>query len=193
MKILIINGYTHHTYKGEHFTSLARGRLAETLVDIMENYLSEKHEVVISHVQDGYKVEEEQEKFLEADIVIMHTPIYWFNVPAGFKKYIDDIYAPGIFTGENTSKIYGDSGMLKAKYMFSLTWNAPLYAFENGGFMEATVDEAIKPLHKMNQFVGMKPLKTFSVHDVIKNPRVKQYEKELIEHLKEVVDNEENN
>ncbi len=190
MKIHIINGYAPHTYKGDHFSGLARGRLAETLIDIMEDELSDNHELRITHIQDGYSKVKEQENIIWADIVIIHSPIYWFYVPAAMKKYIDDIYVPGVFTGENPSKKYGKSGVLTGKYMLSLTWNAPESAFEVNGFMEGDVDNVMINLHKTNQFVGLSPLATFSIHDVIKNPDIKEYERKLRLHLQKVIPNE---
>ncbi len=190
MNIYIINGYAPHNYKGDHFASLARGQLAETIIDIMEDELADNHNLKIKHIQDGYDVFEEQEKFLWADLIIMHAPIYWFYIPALFKKYIDDVYIPGVFTGENATKEYGKSGLLKGKYMLSFSWNAPKNSFTKEGFMEGDVDTIMLNLHKTNQFIGLKPLKTFSIHDVIKNPNIKEYEKNLREHLQKEINNE---
>ncbi|MGX1724816.1 NAD(P)H-dependent oxidoreductase, partial [Bacillus haynesii] len=74
------------------------------------------------------------------------------------------------------------------KYMFSTTWNAPKDVFSKAGtfFEGKSLDEALFHLHKMQEFVGMKPLKTFSAHDVISNPQVDQYLADLDAHLKEV-------
>lgn len=190
MKILIINGFYPHHYKGDHFAGLARGRLAASLVDIMEDELCENHELDFTHITEGYNVREEHEKFKWADIIIMHTPIYWFYIPSEFKKYIDDIYVPGIFTGESHGPGYGYNGNLSGKYMLSMTWNAPESSFNPDGFMEGDVDLVMINLHKTNQFVGLEQLPSFSLHDVIKNPNMKEYERKLRSHLRKVIDNE---
>lgn len=187
MKVFIINGYYPHSYKGEHLHGMARGRLAQTLVDIMEDELSKENEVTITHIQDGYKISEEQEKLKESDLVIFHTPVYWFNVPSKFKQYFDDVYVPGILTGKNKEQEYGKSGILTGKYMLSFTWNAALSAFEKDGFIGQSVDDIMMYLHKMNQFIGLSKVETFSVHNVIKEPDIKKYEKDLRAHLQKVI------
>ena len=192
MKIFIINGYAPHKYKGDHFANLARGKLARTIVDIMEDELSGDHELKITHIQDGYDKQEEQLKYKWADIIIMHTPVYWFYTPGEFKQYIDDVYVPGVFTHKSNGEGYGHSGSLNGKYLLSLTWNAPESAFQKEEFMEGDVDTIMLNLHKTNQYIGLKKLNTFSLHDVVKNPNIKEYEKKLRKHLREEINNEKN-
>ena len=69
-----------------------------------------------------------------------------------------------------------------------LTWNAPLEAFtEKEQFFEGVgVDGAYLPFHKANQFLGMDPLPTFIVNDVIKMPDVPRYIAEYRKHLAEI-------
>ena len=177
--ILIINGHEAYPH--------ARGQLNHTIFTAMADKLSEKYEVKKTVVADGYQIPEEHEKFKWADAVIYQTPVYWFSVPALFKKYIDEIYEYGLFY--QGSEDYGRGGLFTdKKYMFSTTWNAPKDVFSKAGtfFEGKSLDEALFHLHKMQEFIGMKPLKTFSVHDVISNPQVDQYLADLDAHLKEV-------
>ncbi len=76
----------------------------------------------------------------------------------------------------DTSKQYGTGGLLHGKkYMLSVTWNAPIDTFiDSEQFFEgAGIDGVYLPVHKANQFLGMKPLETFICSDVMKNPQVK--------------------
>lgn len=75
--------------------------------------LSEKYEVKKTVVADGYQIPEEHEKFKWADAVIYQTPVYWFSVPALFKKYIDEIYEYGLFY--QGSEDYGRGGLFTDK------------------------------------------------------------------------------
>ncbi|KAA6474470.1 NAD(P)H-dependent oxidoreductase [Bacillus swezeyi] len=177
--ILIINGHEAYPH--------ARGRLNHTIFSAMADKLDEKYNIKKTVVADGYEIPEEHEKFKWADAVIYQTAIYWFSLPALFKKYIDEIYEYGLFY--QGAADYGRGGLFTdKKYMFSTTWNAPQDVFsKEGTFFEGkSLDETLFHLHKMQEFVGMKPLKTFSVHDVISNPNVDQYIKDLHVHLKEV-------
>ncbi|MTT30478.1 flavodoxin family protein [Terrilactibacillus sp. BCM23-1] len=174
--ILIINGY--QTY-GE-----PKGKLNETLADEMERLLKGKHEIKRTNIDKGYKISDEQEKFVWADTIIFQTPVYWFNVPGLLKTYIDEVYRSGIFFSGRGE--YGRGGLFKDKhYMLSTTWNAPREAFQNetaflGG---KTVDDIFLGFHKTQEFVGMKKLETFTVHDVVHHPQIDIYLEELKKHL----------
>ncbi|WP_243387801.1 NAD(P)H-dependent oxidoreductase [Bacillus kexueae] len=178
--ILIINGHEYYDF--------AKGELNKTLFHEMVATLSQKYEVKTTVVQEGYDVKEEQEKFKCADVVIYQTPMYWFSLPALFKKYIDEVYEYGVFFGGPESQ-YGEGGLMKGKkYMFSTTWNAPAYAFNDEAtfFKGEDIEGALAHLHNMQRYVGMEPLKSFSVHDVIKNPQVDTFIEQLHSHLKNV-------
>src|SRR6478735_12840799 len=88
-----------------------------------QHLLTDQFDIKTTVVDKGYEVEEEIEKWLWADVVIMQTPIYWFSIPGKFKQYIDCVYMDNIFF--KGSSQYGRGGLLTGKkYMFSLTWNA---------------------------------------------------------------------
>ncbi|MFQ3203243.1 MAG: modulator of drug activity B [Pseudoalteromonas tetraodonis] len=104
--------------------------------------------------------------------------------PWTVKKYMDEVFTKGhgkLYESDgrsrsDISKQYGSGGLLHGKkYMLSVTWNAPIDAFiDSEQFFEGTgVDGVYLPVHKANQFLGMKPLETFICSDVMKNPQVK--------------------
>ncbi|WP_141433223.1 NAD(P)H-dependent oxidoreductase [Bacillus sp. 03113] len=177
--ILIING--HQKYQS------ARGILNQTIMDEMIHLLSENYEIKTTIIQEGYEIEEEKQKFKWADVVIFQTPIFWFSVPGLLKTYMDEVYAYGLFF--EGSKEYGRGGLFKdKKYMFSVTWNAPENAFNDPlQFFEGkSLDEVILHLHKIHEFIGMKPLKSFACYDVITNPNIEQFKANLQQHLNEL-------
>ncbi|MCM3273542.1 NAD(P)H-dependent oxidoreductase [Paenibacillus elgii] len=180
MKILIING--HQTYRS------AEGKLNQTLVDRMVSTLSENNEVQTTIIQNGYNIEEEQQKFIWADVIIYQTPVYWFSVPGLLKTYMDEVYAYGLFF--KGAEQYGRGGMLTGKkYMLSTTWNAPKEAFNDPTqfFKGAGLEEALSHLHRAQEFLGLQPLKSFACYDVIKNPKIDMFTAELDAHLQSVL------
>lgn len=101
---------------------------------------------------------------------------------------MDEVYAYGLFF--RGADEYGKGGLLtEKKYMFSLTWNAPEKAFNNPSeFFEGnTLEDAIMHLHLIQKFLGMKPLKSFSCYDVVKNPKIEKFISELDLHLQEIL------
>jgi modulator of drug activity B len=176
--ILIINGHQK--------TGSANGQLNKTLVAEMKKILKDElnHKVKITTVQKGYDVAEEQQKFMWADTIIFQFPVYWFGVPALMKQYMQDVYGYGVFYQASTDG-YGHGGMLDGKtYMLSSTWNAPADAFGNGFWQDVqTPDTALVAMHKTQSFIGLKPLPSFSCHNVMKDPQMDEYLSQLRQHL----------
>ncbi|WP_394364226.1 NAD(P)H-dependent oxidoreductase [Formosa algae] len=138
-----------------------------------------------TQVGDNYDVKQEVEKFKWADIVIYHTPIWWFQIPFGFKKYIDEVFTEGhqngIYASDGRSRTnpninYGTGGLMHGKkYVLTTSWNAPKTAFtlEAEFFNQKSVDEgAMFGFHRMNAFTGMELLATHHFHDMEKNADV---------------------
>ncbi|MBF8150693.1 NAD(P)H-dependent oxidoreductase [Winogradskyella sp. F6397] len=177
--IFIINGSHPFAHSG--------GRFNETLFNNTISYFDtlEEFEVKFTQVGENYNVKEEVEKFKWADIVIYHTPIWWFQIPFGFKKYIDEVFTEGhqngIYSSDGRSRKnpninYGTGGLMHGKkYILTTSWNAPKTAFtlENEFFNQKSVDEgAMFGFHKMNAFTGMELLATHHFHDMEKNADV---------------------
>ncbi|CAG69969.1 MULTISPECIES: NAD(P)H-dependent oxidoreductase [Acinetobacter] len=187
--ILIVNGAKTFAH--------SKGELNDTLTTFAEELLSELgHQVDVSRADTNYNIEAEVKKYLWADVVIYQMPGWWMGAPWTVKKYIDDIFTAGhgsLYASDgrsraDQSKKYGSGGLIQGKkYMLSLTWNAPLAAFDDPEqfFHGVGVDGVYLPFHKANQFLGMQALPTFIVNDVIKMPNVAEYLAMYRQHLLE--------
>ncbi|MDR2981747.1 MAG: NAD(P)H-dependent oxidoreductase [Puniceicoccales bacterium] len=187
--ILIINGAKKFAH--------SEGRLNNTLAEVAATFLkANSHEVQITAVEEGYDSEQEVEKILWADVLIYQMPGWWMGPPWIIKKYIDDVFTAGhgkLYANDGRSRFsdakYGSGGLVRdKKYMISVTWNAPLEAFDDPKqfFGGVGVDGVYLPVHKANQFLGMKPLPTFICNDVIKQPDIDQDIARYQEHLQRV-------
>lgn len=177
MKIFILNGHKYYPF--------AEGKLNKTLFDKIVDIVSPDNEVKTTIIEQGYNIEEELEKFKWADVIIFQTPMNWFSVPWIFKKYIDEVYQYGVFYV--ASDVYGKGGLMKGKkYMYSITCNLKEQDFEapNKFFEGKQIEDVILPLHKLQQYCGMTPVKTFFATNVIHNPDVPKYLDELEKHIK---------
>lgn len=192
-KIFIINGGQHFGHSG--------GKFNNTVAEATATFFSQHKDIEIKSttIAEGYQPIAEVEKFVWADTIIYHTPIWWFQLPHGFKKYIDEVFTAGHQRGiyhsdgrksDHPDINYGTGGMLHGRqYMLTSSWNAPKTAFTLAGefFDQKSVDEGVLfGFHRMNAFTGMTPLKSFHFHDVEKNANI---ERDLIayrQHLQEV-------
>ena len=170
-KVLIINGHQYYDF-------VAKGELTQKYIDKANDFFVKNgFEVKHTHIEKGYDVEEECTKFEWADYILFQYPVYWMGLPWIAKKYFDETFTQGRHyvndgrSRSDESKRYGSGGLLNGKkYMLSLTYNCPTSEFSNkdGFFDGLTLDEAHIAVHKTFQFCGLKPLETYSVHDIFK-------------------------
>lgn len=192
-KIFIINGHQYYPF--------AEGKLNKSLVkQAIEIFEGKGYEVKTTSMQDEYDADQEIEKHLWADVILLQTPINWMGLPWSFKKYMDEVYTAGMFgklcqgdgrTKSAPKKNYGAGGTLTdTKYMLSLTFNAPKEAFDDENeylFAGRSVDDLLFPQHMNFKFFGMQSLPTFACYDVMKNPEIetdfKRFQAHIDQHI----------
>lgn len=181
MNILIINAH-------EPFGDFAKGELNQTFVDLATETLQAKgHTIKVTKTASTieHDAQEELEKHIWADAIILQSPMYWMGLPWSFKRYMDNIYTQGMagqlcnMDGRSSADPmanYGKGGTrTDTKYMLSITMNAPKQAFDDDNeylFQGKSVDDLFMPQHSNFRFFGMQALPTFSSHDVLKNADV---------------------
>lgn len=192
-KIFVINGGQVFGHSG--------GRFNRTIYEATQEFFAAKEgfEIRSTDINDAYDPEEEVKNFVWADTIIYHTPIWWFQLPHGFKKYIDEVFTAGhrkgIYNSDgrkagNPEINYGTGGMMHGrKYLVTTSWNAPATAFTLPGefFNETNVDEGpLFGFHHMNAFAGIEPLESLHFHDVEKNADIEKDLQRYRSHLEKV-------
>lgn len=198
MKVFIINGGQHFAHSGGKFNET----LTNWTVDFFTNQMNA--EVKVTDINNPYDIEEEVKKYVWADVIIYHTPVWWFQLPYKLKEYIDEVFTAGhqngIYKNDGRSRStanpklgYGTGGLLHGRrYMLTTSWNAPNEAFTVAGefFEQHNVDEILIGAHKMNQFIGLSKIEGFHFHEMEKEgtpERIEVYRKEYIIHLNKVI------
>ncbi|WP_119328644.1 NAD(P)H-dependent oxidoreductase [Cysteiniphilum halobium] len=179
-KLLIINAADNKP--------IAKGSYNQTMTDVARDFFQSRGwSVIVSKLSEGFSTDLEQQKLLEADLIIFQMPVYWFNVPALLKRYMEDVYASGVTHGRADS--YGRGGLLTHKhYLLSTTWNAPESAFYGDGtYADLSPDDILAPLHVTQQYIGVKKLSSFHAFDVIQNPDLPKKMTEYKHHLEMVL------
>lgn len=85
-------------------------------------------------------VKAEQEKLINADIIIWQFPFHWYNLPALMKKYVDDVYVFGFAHGVGGDKLKGK------KLILSFTTGASEDLYDYGQAMNYPVIDFLPPL-----------------------------------------------
>ena len=196
MNVFIINGGQTFAHSGGMFNNTLTGWTVEVMKEKGFAYR-------VTNINDAFDPLAEVENFKWADVIIYHTPIWWFQLPNGMKRYIDEVFTAGHDNGiyrndgrsrKNPDVNYGTGGLMQGKrYMATTSWNAPQTAFTLEGefFDRHTVDEGVLfGFHKMNQFVGMTRIEGFHFHDLEKNAtpeRIAEYHKAYVAHINRVI------
>lgn len=194
MKVFIINGGQKFAHSGGKFNTT----LTQWTVDFFEK--ERGAEVKVTDINDDYNLEEEVAKFVWADVIIYHAPIWWFHLPYRLKEYIDLVFTAGHDAGiyrndgrsrssDNPKLHYGTGGMMYGrKYMFTSSWNAPIEAFTVKGefFDQQDEDQVLIGVHKLNQFTGLERVEGFHFHEMEKgvtDEKIAQDKAEYLKHL----------
>ncbi len=195
-KVLILNGHKKYAF--------SEGKLNKSLIEKATVQLEKAgYEVKSTITEEEYSVEEEINKFIWADVILLQTPLNWMGVTWSFKKYLDEVLSMGMMgqmsdgdgrTSTEPKRNYGLGGKLRGRYMISVTANAPKEAFNDVNekfFNGISEDDLLLPMHLNFKWFGLEPLKTFFAYDVMKNPEVendfKRFEKHINEELIEKI------
>ena len=173
---------------GAEQTANSEGRFNRSLMETAVRVLSPSFSVDVTHVANGYDIKDEQDKYMQADIVIYQFPVFWFHCPSSMKKYIDGVFERGVFYDRKVP--YGTGGFLRGKrYMLSTTWNAPEAAFGDMTtfYQGRSLDEALIAMHQANRYIGMNSLPSYAVHNVVTNPEYVENETRWVKHLQDVL------
>lgn len=193
-KVLLIN--THLTYP-----NWSEGLLNDAFYKKAKDFfVTNNFEVMETKVEDGYNPDEEVEKHVQADIIILQTPINWFGAPWIYKKYVDEVFNSGLHsakfltgdgrTREDVTKQYGTGGKLQGKkFMVCSTWNAPKASFDNPQQLlfegRSTADVLIQ-ITSNYRFCGVEIVSDYNCFDIFKDGDILGALENYPAHLKKV-------
>ena len=179
-KVLLIN--THLTYP-----NWSEGKLNDAFQQVAKDFFTSKSvQVIETKVEDGYTPEHEVEKHVEADIIILQTPVNWFGAPWIYKKYVDEVFSSGLLsaklikddgrTRSDLSKQYGTGGKMHGKkFMVSATWNAPAEAFDNPAqqlLQGKSTSDLFLNITSNYRFCGCEIMPEYNCFDIFKNENI---------------------
>ncbi len=193
-KVLLIN--THLTYP-----NWTEGKLNNSFIESAKTFFEAKnYEVLETKIEVEYNADEEVEKHLEAEIVILQMPVNWFGAPWIYKKYVDEVFNSGLASkkiiendgrsAEDPTKQYGTGGFMQGKkFMICATWNAPAEAFDNPkqNLMQGkrTADLLLN-ISSNYRFCGYDVIKGYNCFDIFRSSDIANDLENYPTHLAEV-------
>lgn len=111
-------------------------------------------------------VEAEQQALLDADIIVLQFPFYWYSVPALLKKWIDDVFSFNFAYGPQGDKLKGKDIIL------SFTVGGPEESYDPLGYNHFEIEQFIRPLQQTIYLAGMNFVKPIYTHRMVYIPDV---------------------
>lgn len=169
----------HLTYPG-----WSEGSLNDAMVEKVRTHLHRLgHHMTRTVVEEGYDVQDEVQRHVEADLVILQTPINWFGAPWIYKRYVDEVFNAGLHSKRfmendgrsrsDSTRQYGTGGLMQGRGFFvSATWNAPLDIFDDdeGVLLRGKgLDDLLLHMSASYRFVGFDILEHYGLYDVFRS------------------------
>ncbi|ANJ56227.1 NAD(P)H dehydrogenase [Pseudomonas silesiensis] len=125
----------------------------EYLVYALEQRHNSKAQTLATDIQ------QELDKLLWADLLILNFPIYWFSTPAILKGWIDRVLVSGICYGGK--RFYDQGGLRGKKTLVTVTLGGREHMFGEGA-IHGPLEDMLRPLLRGTlAYVGLEVLQPF--------------------------------
>ena len=123
------------------------------LVYALEQRLGVKSQTLAADIQ------QELDKLLWADLLILNFPLYWFSVPAILKGWIDRVLVSGVCYGGK--RFYDQGGLAGKRALVTLTLGGREHMFGEGA-IHGPLEDMLRPLLRGTlAYVGLEVLPPF--------------------------------
>ncbi len=120
----------------------------------------------------NYDVAAEQQKLLEADLIILQFPFFWYGLPAHVKLWIEQVFTYGFAHGPNGNKLKGK------KLQLSITLGGNEEAYSARGHNQYPVETFLIPLQLFASYCGLEYLPPIYSYAMNSRPGADNYETE---------------
>lgn len=140
-KILVLSG--HPDYK----TSVAN----RAILDQFSRLVPDAEIVSLGDLYPNFEIDvkREQERILQADVVVMEFPIWWYSSPSLMHRYVEQVFTHGFAYGAQGKQLQGK------RLILSFTSGAPSSAYSPEGYQFFTIDSLMPPFFAMANLTGM--------------------------------------
>lgn len=161
MKTIIINGHPNPEKSISNTTILETVKRQAKIA----NYDSEIKIHNLAMLYPDYKIDlhSEQNSLLDAQIIVLQFPFFWYSIPALLKLWIDKVLEYGFAYGKTGTKLHGK------KILLSLTTGGPEAAYQKDGRNHYEILDLLKPLIQTSNLIGtelLEPLVSYGMTNI---------------------------
>lgn len=139
--ILIVSG--HNNLTNSFANKIILEKLAQLLPEAEFDYLGKLYP------DYQFDVAAEQQKLVNADVIVLQFPIFWYGVPSLMKKWFEDVFVHGFSHGATGNKLHGK------KIVASFTTGAPESMYVEGGIQGYPIEAFLPPLKQTANLTGL--------------------------------------
>lgn len=157
-KVLVISGHPDlaHSYTNSAIIKQLEGSLSSTEIRRLDTLYPDYQ----------IDIEQEQKALINADIIILQFPFYWYSVPALLKKWIDDVFSYDFAFGAKGDKLKGKD------FILSFTVGGPESSYTPLGYNHFPIGDLVKPLQQTAYLAGMVYHQPVYTHQMVYIPGV---------------------
>ncbi|QWT39702.1 NAD(P)H-dependent oxidoreductase [Dickeya dadantii] len=140
-KVLIVSGHT------DLDKSFANKIILENVAHALPNAV----QIHLDKLYPNYhfNVAEEQARLIDADVIVLQFPFFWYGVPSIMKKWIEDVFVHGFSHGSTGDKVQGKQLIL------SFTSGAPESTYQYGEGQSYPIEDFLPPLKQFANLCRM--------------------------------------
>lgn len=140
-RILIISGHP----------DLQQSWTNRLIIDTLEQEVSDLNVRRLDQRYPDFNIDvaSEQQALLDAEIVVLQFPFYWYSVPALLKQWLDKVLTFNFAYGPEGDKLKGK------QFLLSVTVGGPQEAYQPLGYNHFTIEQLLRPLQQTAYLAGM--------------------------------------
>lgn len=118
----------------------------------MQKDLPEAEFVFLDSLYPNFEIdkEAEQQRLVNADIIVFQYPLFWYGVPSLMSRWIEEVFVHGFAHGFTGDKLSGK------KLIVSFTSGSPEETYQKGGMQNYSIEEFLPPLKQFANLCKMK-------------------------------------
>jgi len=151
--------------KSKILIQFAHPNLSQSRINqAMLNGIRDVPDIVLVELYERYPdfyidVPLEQELLKNAELLILHFPMYNYGAPSILKEWIDVVLEYGFAYGGG-----GQEALWEKNFMIAVTTGGPAQSFQRDGFNRHTLEEFLCPFQQTAALCGMRYWPPFVVH-----------------------------
>lgn len=147
---------------------LAKSNTNSLILDRIGNHFDSIDVRRLDSLYPDYRidVEAEQQALLNADVVVLQFPFFWYSMPALLKKWLDDVFSYNFAYGSKGDKLKGKQLLL------SFTIGGPAESYDPLGYNHFAIEQFMFPFQQTAYLSGMIYNKPIYSHGMVYIPGV---------------------